>query len=65
MGVAQSPTAKSVDARLAEELAVDEVHVAAAVRLLDEGGRGGMRLDTEPIQTTPHSKTMEVFLERL
>lgn len=28
---------KSVNARLAEELAVDEVRVAAAVRLLDEG----------------------------
>jgi uncharacterized protein len=28
---------KSVNARLAEELAVEEVRVAAAVRLLDEG----------------------------
>ena len=33
----QSPTIKSVNARLAEELAVEEAQVAAAVRLLDEG----------------------------
>ena len=33
----QSPTVKSVNARLAEELAVREAQVAAAVRLLDEG----------------------------
>ncbi|WP_431232031.1 helix-hairpin-helix domain-containing protein [Mycolicibacterium psychrotolerans] len=32
-----SPTLKSVNARLAEELAVAEARVAAAVRLLDEG----------------------------
>ncbi|BBX07967.1 Tex family protein [Mycolicibacterium aichiense] len=32
-----SPTVKSVNARLAEELAVAEARVAAAVRLLDEG----------------------------
>lgn len=32
-----NPTVKSVNARLAGELAVDEVQVAAAVRLLDEG----------------------------
>ena len=32
-----SPTVKSVNARLAEELAVAEAQVAAAVRLLDEG----------------------------
>ncbi|MBE1550670.1 uncharacterized protein GGC64_004710 [Mycobacterium sp. OAS707] len=32
-----SPPAKSVNARLAAELTVDEVQVAAAVRLLDEG----------------------------
>ena len=33
----RSSTVKSVNARLAEELAVEEVQVAAAVRLLDEG----------------------------
>ncbi len=33
----QSPTVKSVTARLAEELAVREAQVSAAVRLLDEG----------------------------
>ncbi|MDA4108459.1 Tex family protein [Mycolicibacterium holsaticum] len=33
----QSSPVKSVNARLAEELAVEEVRVAAAVRLLDEG----------------------------
>ena len=33
----QNPTVKSVNARLAEELAVDEVRVTAAVQLLDEG----------------------------
>ncbi|MGV0601552.1 Tex-like N-terminal domain-containing protein, partial [Mycolicibacterium pulveris] len=33
----QSFSLKSVNARLAEELAVDEVQVAAAVRLLDDG----------------------------
>ncbi|HKP39854.1 Tex family protein [Mycobacterium sp.] len=33
----RSSTVKSVNARLAEELAVKEVQVAAAVRLLDEG----------------------------
>ncbi len=32
-----SPAVKSVNARLAEELAVAEGQVAAAVRLLDEG----------------------------
>jgi hypothetical protein len=46
--VAQSPIVESVNACLAEELAFDEVHVADAVLLLDEGCRGGMRLDTEP-----------------
>ncbi|CAM2842139.1 RNA-binding transcriptional accessory protein [Mycobacterium intermedium] len=35
--VPQNPTVKSVNARLAEELAVEEARVAAAVRLLDEG----------------------------
>ena len=35
--VTPSATLKSVTARLAEELAVAEVQVAAAVRLLDEG----------------------------
>jgi uncharacterized protein len=35
--VTSSPTLKSVNARLAEELAVAETRVAAAVRLLDEG----------------------------
>ena len=35
--VTPSATVKSVNARLAEELAVAEVQVAAAVRLLDEG----------------------------
>jgi protein Tex len=35
--VPRSSTVKSVNARLAEELAVDEVQVAAAVRLLAEG----------------------------
>jgi protein Tex len=35
--VPQSSTVKSVSVRLAEELAVEEVRVAAAVRLLDEG----------------------------
>ena len=33
----QSSTVKSVNTRLAEELAVEEAQVAAAVRLLDEG----------------------------
>lgn len=33
----QNLTVKSVNARLAEELAVEEVRIAAAVRLLDEG----------------------------
>jgi protein Tex len=35
--VPQSSTLKTVNARLAEQLAVEEVRVAAAVRLLDEG----------------------------
>jgi uncharacterized protein len=35
--VTPSPTVKSVNTRLAEELAVREAQVAAAVRLLDEG----------------------------
>ncbi|MGE2690533.1 Tex family protein [Mycolicibacterium pulveris] len=35
--MAPSSTVKSVNARLAEELAVEEARVAAAVRLLDEG----------------------------
>jgi uncharacterized protein len=35
--VTSSPTLKSVNARLAEELAVAETQVTAAVRLLDEG----------------------------
>jgi protein Tex len=35
--VPRSSTVKSVNVRLAEELAVEEVRVAAAVRLLDEG----------------------------
>lgn len=37
LGVTQSVTVKSVNARLAAELAVTEAQVAAAVRLLDEG----------------------------
>lgn len=36
-GTATSDAAKSVNARLAEELAVEQAQVAAAVRLLDEG----------------------------
>ena len=35
--MSRSSTVKSLTARLAEELAVEEVQVAAAVRLLDEG----------------------------
>jgi uncharacterized protein len=35
--VSRSSTVKSLNARLAQELAVEEVQVAAAVRLLDEG----------------------------
>jgi uncharacterized protein len=35
--MSQSSTVKSLNARLAEELAVEEARVAAAVRLLDEG----------------------------
>ncbi|MGV0714738.1 Tex family protein [Mycolicibacterium sp. XJ662] len=35
--MSQNSTVKSVNARLAEELAVEEARVAAAVRLLDEG----------------------------
>ena len=53
----QSFSLKSVNARLAEELAVDEVQVAAAVRLLDDGAS----VPLEPQVSCPWSRAAAVF----